>query len=726
MLRRAILGCVACAWALSIGLVVAAEIRPPEYGPCVCSSVTFVTPESIDADTWDGATTRAITIDLGGGATICYDADRLAVAAMWRGGLLDFSKTHHTSYKGQLPPRPAATPYYLELKAAGWRLTSGEAFAKPPSLDGYYLQGDQVALAYHVGDRGILESPTSSGAAVQRRVRVEPGKDAISMLVGKLVNGATTVSENRGYIKSSDGRVTVLLDTVAGDAKLSAGGDSLHVEIPASDTACEFAVRITTAGEVSARDIQQPKEQHPPLDFAKVDAGGPRRWTREIVSVGTLGEETGAYAIDEIAVPEKPYGLWMRLSAIDFFADGRCAVATMPGDVWIVSWDGDDIHNALWQRYATGLYEPLGLKVVDGKIYVRGRDRITRLHDLNDDGEADFYEQFHAYGPVGPGYHAFQTDLVTDKEGNFYYAIGGRKSPSIGEVVRVSPDGKSHEVIAEHFRCPNGMGFGGPHDWLTIADNPDGKFPTGGVIVGKGQHYGEEGGPRTAPFLYLLPPKVDTSSGSQCWTDVKRFGPLSGALIHTSYSTSSISYVMVQDSKPNPSGFAVHLPFGFKSGPMRLAVSPRDGQMYIAGQRGWDSNAAVDGALSRMRFTGKAACMAIAARAKQAGVELTFSHPLLKSTVDYDNFSAARISDTVNDEVDIDDVELVDERTVLVRFTPEVLDPDQNIDRKETAADTQGRSHYIAVPPLAITFNIKSALEQPVKGTVYCTINGLE
>src|SRR5690606_15715523 len=153
-----------------------------------------------------------------------------------------------------------------------------------------------------------------------------------------------------------------------------------------------------------------------------------------------------------------------------------------------------------------GLYEPLGLKIVDDVVYVRGRDRIIRLHDKNNDGEADFYEQFHAYGPVGPGYHAFVTDLVTDGAGNFYYAIGGRKSPSIGEVVRVAPDGKSHEVIAEHFRCPNGMGFGGPHDWLTIADNPDGKFPTGGVIVRKGEHYGEEGGPRTTPFLYLLPP----------------------------------------------------------------------------------------------------------------------------------------------------------------------------------------------------------------------------
>src|SRR5262245_52424824 len=107
MIRRpGIDGLAMSVWLLSAALAIATEVRPAEYGPCVCSSVTFVTPESIDADTWDGATTRAITIALDGDATICYDAERLAVAALWRGGFLDFSNTHHTSYKGQLPPRP--------------------------------------------------------------------------------------------------------------------------------------------------------------------------------------------------------------------------------------------------------------------------------------------------------------------------------------------------------------------------------------------------------------------------------------------------------------------------------------------------------------------------------------------------------------------------------------------------------------------------------------------
>jgi len=41
------------------------------------------------------------------------------------------------------------------------------------------------------------------------------------------------------------------------------------------------------------------------------------------------------------------------------------------------------------------MFQPLGLKIAETTtVYVLGRDQITRLHDLNNDGEADFYENF--------------------------------------------------------------------------------------------------------------------------------------------------------------------------------------------------------------------------------------------------------------------------------------------------------------------------------------------
>ncbi len=85
----------------------------------------------------------------------------------------------------------------------------------------------------------------------------------------------------------------------------------------------------------------------------------------------------------------------MRCTGLDFYRDGSMAICTWDGDVWKVKEspmsEGDARMSSLtWRRIASGLFQPLGLKVVDDQIYVTCRDQIARLHDLNDDGEVDF------------------------------------------------------------------------------------------------------------------------------------------------------------------------------------------------------------------------------------------------------------------------------------------------------------------------------------------------
>ncbi len=99
------------------------------------------------------------------------------------------------------------------------------------------------------------------------------------------------------------------------------------------------------------------------------------------------GKTINGYALDTLPVPqENPYGAWLRTSALAFFDDGRCAVATYTGDIWIVSGIDAELRHVTWRRFATGLYEPFGVLVIDGMIYVTCRDGIKRLHDLNHDG----------------------------------------------------------------------------------------------------------------------------------------------------------------------------------------------------------------------------------------------------------------------------------------------------------------------------------------------------
>ena len=83
--------------------------------------------------------------------------------------------------------------------------------------------------------------------------------------------------------------------------------------------------------------------------------------------------------------------------------------------------------NVRWRRFASGLHQPLGLVVADGKVYVLGRDQITRLHDLDGDGEADFYECVSNAYTTSPAGHDFICGLQRDAAGRFYTVSGPRR-----------------------------------------------------------------------------------------------------------------------------------------------------------------------------------------------------------------------------------------------------------------------------------------------------------
>ena len=114
------------------------------------------------------------------------------------------------------------------------------------------------------------------------------------------------------------------------------------------------------------------------------------------------------------------------------------------------------------RRIASGLFQPLGVKIVAGQIYVGCRDQIVCLRDLNGDGETDFYENFNSDHQVTEHFHEFAMDLQTDSLGNFYYAKAARHGlpalvPHHGTLLRVSKDGMRTDILATGFRAPNGV-----------------------------------------------------------------------------------------------------------------------------------------------------------------------------------------------------------------------------------------------------------------------------
>ncbi len=369
-----------------------------------------------------------------------------------------------------------------------------------------------------------------------------------------------------------------------------------------------------------------PAAEHP---LAGLTRGGPAQWPEVLSTRGTLGK-VGPYAVDTIEPPFKnPWNSLLFFGDHDFFDDGTSLICTMQGEVWRVEGLDDTLQNVRWRRYATGLHQALGLVIADGDAYVLGRDQITRLRDLNGDGEADFYECFSNAFETSPAGHDFICGLQRDSSGRFYTASGKQG------LLRISADGRDVETLATGFRNPDGLGLS-PEGTITVPNSEGDWVPASMVCeVRPGGHYGYGGpkgqAPPDLPLVYL-PRGLDNSSGGQAFVPDDRFGPLKGQLVHLSFGAGSAFVVLREQVEGQPQGAAVPLGGEFRSGAHRARFNPKDGQLYVSGMAGWGSYTTDDGCFQRVRYTGEPVQLPLAFHAHENGVLLTFSRPLEPET----------------------------------------------------------------------------------------------
>lgn len=372
-------------------------------------------------------------------------------------------------------------------------------------------------------------------------------------------------------------------------------------------------------------------------------AGGPPVWPQTIVTPIVSG--TGSpYAIDTITPPfDNPWNALIFCGGHDFLPDGSALVCTMHGDVWRVGGLTGGSRAASWRRFASGLHFPLGLVIDDDGVFVLCRDQITRLHDLNGDGEADFYECFSNAFETSPAGHDFICGLQRDAAGRFYTATGNQG------LVRISADGRSAELLADGFRNPDGVGLH-PDGIVTVpcsegewtpasmicALRPDAPRPQLDERIGGHQppFFGYRG-PRDgrAPELPLvyLPRGLDNSAGAQTFIDSDRWGPFAGKMLHYSFGTGTHFLLLMDDVDGQLQGGVVPLAGEFSSGAHRGRFNPLDGQLYVSGMAGWGSYTVEDGCFQRVRFTGDRVQAPVAFHVHQNGVQIDFAAPLERS-----------------------------------------------------------------------------------------------
>ncbi|MBI2807422.1 MAG: hypothetical protein HYX68_20765 [Planctomycetes bacterium] len=676
------------------GIVIAQNPKAPDHGRVMACALD-VFPHKLKDTTKLSDTKnyvfRGKVISLGKDrrVSICYDVEHMRVAGAWIGKPFVYSseKNMGPTVEGEMLFATKPGPGWANPRAAnrapgvsrGWDdPRKGKEGPLPRDwvrYKGLYVHGDKVVLSYTVGDMDVLEMPEVVEADVLTQTfNVSATSKPASLLIceDQLLRFSGNGDERKtkpGYHSAAimfENKKGFGIAGVVGHpspgAKFEVKQGRLLLNLPAFPKGARFKVFYCRPSDALPVHVIAAAMKNGDEDLKPVIKGGPPRWTQTLETTGTLGDAKGPYALDQITPPTKnPWNASIRFSGLDFFPDGRAALCTWDGDVWIVS----ALENAgrrpaakrTWKRFAAGLQQPLGLKIIDGHIYTAGRDQITKLHDLNNDGEADFYENINNDQGLTLQRHEFVMDLQTDKAGNLYFCRSGHYIQSKrGDnccIYKMSPDGKKLEKFATGFREPNGLSIG-PDGTMTVADNEGNGIPQTPIYrLLQGKFYGFtpsiHGNPNQGKFkltqkpIVWLGPKVDTSAGGQVWAPktpaadrLRDWGPLAGQLLHTSYGNCALMSVLIDKTAEPWQGAVWRFPLTFNSGIMRARFNPKDGQLYVCGLRGWGTSAVKDGQFARIRYTGKNVPIPVGYRVVKSGLEFTFSAPLDKKATEDD------------------------------------------------------------------------------------------
>ena len=618
-------------------------------------------------------------------AAYCFDTEMLRSAA-WTGNFLHWESrafvddSNEYSYvdgdvvfQTQVTPGWSATGERDDPRAATDAKRGADRDGPLPRgwgrYNGLYVNGEKVVLSYSVGETKILEMPGMVSAAgvtaITRMFNIAPRNTPVMLLVREEPRAAQNGTRSTAAEVAASSRMLPATDEVTWDIQ----GDRTYLTIPAGDKPVGFKLVLVKQGTAAGAFDEVMKAVPAAEDPAALIKGGPAHWTQPVTTQGALasaeavGKENKAgqvasdapYVIDVLTAPENnPYKSWLRFTAFDFFPDGKsAAISTWNGDVWIVSGINESLSNLTWKRFATGLHQPMGLKVIKNQIYATCRDQITRLTDLNGDGEADFYENFNNDCPLTTNFHEFDFDLQTDKEGNLYYAKGssiwaGEQRPHAfsGAVVKLPPYGSKSEIICSGLRAPNGLAIS-PEGWITTSDNQGNWVPLCCInLIQPGKFYGytHPGYPardREAPIVWI-PMKIDNSTSGQAWVPPgdDRWGPLAGQMIAVSYG-GGMEHILMENVEGQMQGGAVKFnDLRFPTGLMRARFNPADGQLYTCGLHGWSSGAPRDCQFARVRYTGKAVRSVLSAKTTAAGMDIGFTCQLDPSSVSAENIAA--------------------------------------------------------------------------------------
>ena len=352
----------------------------------------------------------AVRLDSGGGGVAAgkywtvFDEDTLRIAGFFTGDeFIDYSGIMFDGQHGR-HPRPTGEIYFENLTGPGWanpetgsftdlRLRGRDDRPYGPLPRGWgqflgqYRYGDRIIFYYRIGETQVLESPALTFSdfdepVLVRTLNIGPRSQELKLRIAH---------DNRvtARVKGAELEPEVVDDPETGELWQV-------LLIPAGDEPLQFHL-FTTYADMRASAEDYISAFNGPLDLSRFTTGGPSQWPEEL-KLPIETQDHGAFAVDVLTHPAiNPWQARVRCTGLDFYPDGdRMAVCTWDGDVWQVSGLSNLAEGIAWRRIASGLFQPLGLKIIDEQIHLTCRDQLCILHDLNGDLETDYYECFNS------------------------------------------------------------------------------------------------------------------------------------------------------------------------------------------------------------------------------------------------------------------------------------------------------------------------------------------
>ena len=226
---------------------------------------------------------------------------------------------------------------------------------------GLYRHEDGTVFSYTVGKCSVLDMPSvevkDTTRFFCRTLNLQPTTAPLLMVVADVEGAKGKISDGIAILEKKDGiTIAKVLGGPEGAVLDVLDGTRIVLKLPAVDNAAKIKLYLWSGPvdkQLTARvELAKLLNTDGPIDLAPLTRGGKSRWTEPVTTTGKRAEDKAAYVVDEITVPfNNPYKSYMRFGGFDFFSDGRAAVCTWSGDVWIVSGIDDKLDKLTWKRF---------------------------------------------------------------------------------------------------------------------------------------------------------------------------------------------------------------------------------------------------------------------------------------------------------------------------------------------------------------------------------------